>query len=174
MLSIEDTMTKCLDECIRTIKVNAIRAGKVATGKTLSALEGKIRTEGQAIIGEIWGLKYTGAMETGSQPARRKGSQSERDAMVEAMKEWCAIRGLSNGMTDKQATNLAKYLSWYIKRYGSKLYREGGRRDIITPAVEATKKKLKTELGIFFEVLLKTSVKDTFFKGHTDIYGQTR
>lgn len=174
MMTLENIMRKCLDECIYTIKANAMRAGKVATGKTLRALEGRLRYEGSAIIGEIWGLKHTGALETGSAPAKRRGSDAERAAMVQAMKEWCAIRGLSAGMTDKQAENLAKYLSWYIKRYGSKLYREGGRRDIITPAIEATKTTLQNELGIYYEALVRSSVQDAFFKGHVDINGQSR
>lgn len=174
MATLEQTMARLLDECIHTIKANAMRAGKVATGRTLNALEGRVRNEGNAIIGEIWGLKHTGALETGSAPARRSGSPTERTAMVQAMKEWCAIRGLSAGMTDKQAENLAKYLSWYIKRYGSKLYREGGRRDIITPAIEQTQKALEQELSLYFDTLLSKSLDDAFFKGHVDINGQSR
>ena len=79
--------------------------------------------------------------------------------MVRNLKEWATVRGLTVGMTDKQAENLAKYLAWYIKRYGSKLWREGGRRDIITPAIEATQRVLEERLGVFFE----TELSNQFF-----------
>jgi hypothetical protein len=83
--------------------------------------------------------------------------------MVADMKEWCRIRGLTNGMTDRQAENFARWLSWYIKRYGSALFRKGGRRDIITPAVEATKNELAERLGAYYEQLLTYDINNKFF-----------
>jgi hypothetical protein len=135
----------------------------VATGRTLRALEVRVRNEGAAIVGEIWGRPFTGALETGSRPARRKGTAAERKAMVADMKEWCRIRGLTDGMTDKQAENFARWLSWYIKRYGSALFRKGGRRDIITPAVEATKNELAERLGAYYEQILTHDINNKFF-----------
>jgi len=147
---LDDALRTCVDD----IKRRHVQAGQKATGKTMNALEVRMRQEGAAIIGEIWGFDYTGAWETGSRPARRKGTDEERRAMVRNLKEWATVRGLTVGMTDKQAENLAKYLAWYIKRYGSKLWREGGRRDIITPAIEATQRVLEERLGVFFEMEL--------------------
>ena len=159
-MTIEDEIRKALDDCVTDIRRRSTQAGQVATGKTLRSLEVRVRNEGKAIIGEIWGRPFFGALETGSRPARRKGTAASRASMVQSMKEWCRIRGLTNGMSDKQAENFARWLSWYIKKYGSKLYRQGGRRDIITPALEATKEQLAQRLGAYYEQII---INNKFF-----------
>jgi len=163
MATIEEMMRKALDDCVADIKRRSTQAGQVASGRTLASLEVRMRREGESIIGEIWGRPFFGALETGSRPARRRGTTASRQAMVADMKEWCRIRGLTAGMTDKQAENFARWLSWYIKRNGSALYRKGGRRDIITPAVEATKNELAERLGAYFEQLLTHDINNKFF-----------
>ena len=162
-MTIAGEIEKALTDCVNDIRRRSTQAGQVATGRTLRALEVRVRNEGAAIIGEIWGRPFTGALETGSRPARRKGTAAERKAMVADMKEWCRIRGLTDGMTDKQAENFARWLSWYIKRYGSALFRKGGRRDIITPAVEATKNELAERLGAYYEQQLTYDINNKFF-----------
>jgi hypothetical protein len=162
-MTIAGEIEKALTDCVNDIRRRSTQAGQVATGRTLRALEVRVRNEGAAIIGEIWGRPFTGALETGSRPARRKGTAAERKAMVADMKEWCRIRGLTDGMTDRQAENFARWLSWYIKRYGSALYRKGGRRDIITPAVEATKNELAERLGAYYEQQLTYDINNKFF-----------
>ena len=163
MMTIAGEIEKALTDCVNEIKRRSTQAGQVATGRTLRALEVRVRNEGAAIIGEIWGRPFTGALETGSRPARRRGTAAERKAMVANMKEWCRIRGLTDGMTDRQAENFARWLSWYIKRNGSALFRKGGRRDIITPAVEATKNELAERLGAYYEQLLTYDINNKFF-----------
>jgi len=162
-MTIAGEIEKALTDCVNDIRRRSTQAGQVATGRTLRALEVRVRNEGAAIIGEIWGRPFTGALETGSRPARRKGTAAERKAMVADMKEWCRIRGLTDGMTDRQAENFARWLSWYIKRYGSALFRKGGRRDIITPAVEATKNELAERLGAYYEQQLTYDINNKFF-----------
>lgn len=162
-MTIADEIEKALTDCVNDIKRRSTQAGQVATGRTLRALEVRVRREGVNVIGEIWGRPFTGVLETGSRPARRKGTTASRQAMVADMKEWCRIRGLTAGMTDKQAENFARWLSWYIKRNGSALYRKGGRRDIITPAVEATKNELTERLGIYYEQLVTETINNNFF-----------
>ena len=163
MMTIAGEIEKALTDCVNDIRRRSTQAGQVATGRTLRALEVRVRNEGAAIIGEIWGRPFTGALETGSRPARRKGTAAARKAMVANMKEWCRIRGLTDGMTDRQAENFARWLSWYIKRYGSALFRKGGRRDIITPAVEATKNELAERLGAYYEQQLTYDINNKFF-----------
>jgi len=162
-MTIAGEIEKALTDCVNDIRRRSTQAGQVATGRTLRALEVRVRNEGAAIVGEIWGRPFTGALETGSRPARRKGTAAERKAMVADMKEWCRIRGLTAGMTDRQAENFARWLSWYIKRYGSALFRKGGRRDIITPAVEATKNELTERLGAYYEQQLTYDINNKFF-----------
>ena len=160
-MDIEGEIRKALNDCVGDIKRRHIQAGQRATGRTMNALEVRMRREADAIVGEIWGMPYTGAWETGSRPARRKGTAASRESMVQNLKEWCKIRGLA--VNDEQAQRLAKYLAWYIKRYGSKLYRNGGRRDIITPAIEATKQTVEQQLGLYYEQLVTETIDNNFF-----------
>ena len=160
-MDIEGEIRKALTDCVGDIKRRHVQAGQRATGRTMNALEVRMRREADAIVGEIWGMPYTGAWETGSRPARRKGTAASRESMVQNLKEWCKIRGLA--VDDKQAERLAKYLAWYIKRYGSKLYRNGGRRDIITPAIEATKQTVEQQLGLYYEQLVTETIDNNFF-----------
>ena len=160
-MDIENTIRQALNDCVSDIKRRHVQAGQRATGRTMNALEVRMRREADAIVGEIWGMPYTGAWETGSRPARRKGTAASRESMVQNLKEWCKIRGLA--VDDKQAQRLAKYLAWYIKRYGSKLYRNGGRRDIITPAIEATKQTVEQQLGLYYEQLVTETIDNNFF-----------
>lgn len=160
-MDIEGEIRKALNDCVGDIKRRHIQAGQRATGRTMNALEVRMRREADAIVGEIWGMPYTGAWEAGSRPARRKGTAASRESMVQNLKEWCKIRGLA--VNDEQAQRLAKYLAWYIKRYGSKLYRNGGRRDIITPAIEVTKQTVEQQLGIYYEQLITETIDNNFF-----------
>lgn len=166
--TLDNELRAILDRTIADIKRRSTQAGQVATGKTLRALEVKVRQEGAAIIGEIWGRPYTGALETGSRPARRKGPEVSKKSMVVDLAQWCRIRGLDKNkdgspMTDKQLKNLAAHLAWYIKRYGTRLYRQGGRRDIITPALEWTERTLDERLTVYFEQLVTDEISNNFF-----------
>ena len=160
-MDIENTIRQALTDCVADIKRRHVQAGQRVTGRTMNALEVRMKRDAQSIVGEIWGMPYTGAWETGSRPAKRKGTAASREAMVQNLKEWCKIRGLA--VDDKQAQRLAKYLAWYIKRYGSALYRKGGRRDIITPAVEATKQTIEQYLSLYYEELVTGTIDNNFF-----------
>lgn len=160
-MDIENTIRQALTDCVADIKRRHVQAGQRVTGRTMNALEVRMKRDVQSIVGEIWGMPYTGAWETGSRPAKRKGTAASREAMVQNLKEWCKIRGLA--VDDKQAQRLAKYLAWYIKRYGSALYRKGGRRDIITPAVEATKQTIEQYLSLYYEELVTGTIDNNFF-----------
>lgn len=159
-------MEQALNNCVEDIKRRSTQAGQVVTGKTLRALEVRMRIEGGNIIGEIWGRPYTGALETGSRPAR-KASQNPKltqKIMAANLAQWMKVRGLATGMTDKQLKLAAEHLAWYIRRYGTQLYRNGGRRDIITPGIEATVQTLSDRLGVYYEQLVTDSIENNFFK----------
>ena len=111
MMTIAGEIEKALTDCVNDIRRRSTQAGQVATGRTLRALEVRVRNEGAAIIGEIWGRPFTGALETGSRPARRKGTAAERKAMVADMKEWCRIRGLTDGHDRRAGRELPRTLA---------------------------------------------------------------
>ena len=76
------TIQQTLLDAVEDIKRRSTQAGQVATGKTLRALEVRMKAEGLEIIGQIWGRPFTGALETGSRPARKEGTAASRGSSL--------------------------------------------------------------------------------------------
>lgn len=164
MQSIHDIIADNLDVMIAEIKTNSTRAGQVATGRTLKSLEKVIHSGGNLdYSAQVLGRPFFGTLETGSGPARKRGSDKDREAFKSSLSEWCRIRGFpSSGLTDEQYRRAAERLRWYILRYGSKLYRKGGRRDIFTPAVKTFEDRLTNSLASLFETEIVNSFTSNF------------
>lgn len=164
MQGLQELLQDSLRKCVEEIKARHIAAGQMATGKTARALEWRLRIEGSRYIGEILGRPYTGALETGSRPARRRGTEAERQAFVQSLTEWCRVRGFpASGLTDDEYKRAANWLSWYIKKHGTSLYRKGGRRDIITPAIDALRATVEERLQLYYSELMAASFDNQFF-----------
>lgn len=162
--TISEAIGKELQRCVDDIKRRHVAAGQVATGKTLRSLEWRLRKEGTRYIGEVLGRPFFGALETGSRPARRRGTDEERREFVRSLTEWCRVRGFpSSGLTAEQYERAANWLRWYLVKFGSKLYRSGGRRDIFTPAVEMLTKNVSDHLSLYYDELIKAEITNNFY-----------
>lgn len=166
MTSIQEYLEEALNLTIADIKRRHVAAGQKVTGRTMNALEARVRAEGNRYIGEIWGRPFTGALETGSAPARKRGTEEERQRFIKQLAEWCRMRGFpEGGLTDEQYERAAKWLKWYIGKYGSRLYRSGGRQDIITPALQMLSNLMTERLSLYYNELMSETIDNNFFKG---------
>ena len=163
MKSIREKISTIVNDCIADIKRNSRAAGQVATGRTLRALEAEVTSFGDAYTARIVGMSYTGALETGRGAARRAGSPAEQRQFVQNLAEWCRIRGIHTEFNDKQLESFARYLKWRINKYGTELYRKGGRKDIITPAIDKMIDRIEVEIAQAIEGEI-TSINNKFFK----------
>lgn len=93
-----------------------------ATGKTARSIEYIAEARGEKYKLIVLGREYLMALETGRKPKGDKPSPS----MVKNIQEWMDAKGMEGS-----AYGIARY----INKHGSKLYREGGRRDVITNVV---------------------------------------
>ena len=152
MQDIHNIIDSAISEAIEQIKQASTSAGQKVTGRTLASLEGRVTVEANGnFVAEILGRPFFGALETGSGPARSKGSESARKQFITDLTLWCKARGFtSSGLSDEQYERVAKWLAWYLKRYGSSLYRKGGRRDIFTPAVDVLTQRLLEDIPLLF------------------------
>ena len=100
-------------------------------------------------------------LDKGSGPARRHGSDKERQQFVSSLADWCRARGFpETGLSQEQYIQAAKRLKWYIGKFGSKTYRDRSRQDkVITPAVEAFEARLRSRTSS----LLETQIRNKFF-----------
>lgn len=151
---INDTMSKC----IATIKTNSRAAGQVATGKTLRSLEYTLQRLGKSYVARILGRPYFGTLETGRGPYN--GGKGDPHGFNQRLIEWMKARNFQC-KDEAEYLRMANYLRWKINKFGTSLYRKGGRKDIFTPAVDDMAELLEKELIVFFQ----TTMEDMFTKG---------
>jgi len=117
------------DDSVDLIRENIRKSGKNATGKTYRSLKSKA-TDNRLIVD---GARHIYVLEEG----RRPGKMPPVDRLI----EWATVRGFENPKSAGYA------ISKKIAEKGTKLFQQGGRTDIITPALEPSRfDKLITKL----------------------------
>lgn len=153
MGTMQERVSRLITEMFADIKANAVREGKVNTGKTIASLEQRYTPEAGRHVFEVWANKYFGALDTGSAPARRKGTDAERAAFLRELAAWCSAKGFpSAGLTPEQYERAAKWLKWYIQKNGSYLFRHPAEQyRVIRPAVARFEERLEQKLTALYE-----------------------
>lgn len=115
-MSIKETVEQLVADLLDDIRRNHEAAGQKVTGKTISSLESSVLDEGEGSLRvQVSGFSYMGVLDTGAQPARRKGTDEEREEMIKNLTEWCRMRGVpESGLTEDKYRQFAKYLKWRI------------------------------------------------------------
>lgn len=151
MADIESILAEALEVSVKEIRQAITATGSNATGRTAESLEARVRKEGEGLVGGVYGRPYAWALETGSRPASRKGTATSRQQFINDLYLWCKARGLPSGaVSEEQRLRFAKFLKWHINKYGTRLYRRGGRRDIITPSFERLERELPSKIGSYY------------------------
>jgi hypothetical protein len=141
---IEVMLTEVFEQAKRDIIANHERAGQVASGKTRDSLSVEVTSDTTSATATMYGRKYFAALETGSAPWKKQYKHPPRP-FVETIAKW---------MTDKGIEGVSAYLvARKIMREGSKLYRDGGRKDIFTPVMSDIEQRIDAELSSIFETI---------------------
>lgn len=153
MEEINDIVNRLLQEFIKDVEANARMQGKVTTGRFIRSME--IRQEpptADAVKASVYAARYIWALDTGSAPARRRGTDAEREAFLRNLTEWCRLHNLpSAGLTPAKYRAFAKFLKWYIGKHGSWLYRNPAHQHkVIAPAVATLEAKLEEQVADAF------------------------
>lgn len=112
---------------VNEIRQNIKKAGKQATGKTARALSYTATARSLQVSGPAW----VWTLETGRGPY----SGGQKGGFAKRLEEWMVAKGVKP-FEGKTLSETARFLAWYINKFGSKLYRQGGRTDIITPVLD--------------------------------------
>lgn len=150
-MTIKEAIQQELDLVIKTTKENMQKAGQIVTGKMAKSLRSEIRGEGNKITGYVYAAPFFPVLETGRKPTPDKKPSK---AMVENIREWADVKGLGEGAEWAIATT--------INKEGTKLWQQGGREDIFTPATDDDAAKQMSErvggvaTSIFAKHLTKT------------------
>ena len=117
------------------IRANMGQAGMNATLKTANSLRIETKQEGSKVKMTLFGRPFFMTVQTGRRPTPDK--KPSRD-MISNITEWVEARGLDEKAVWAIATN--------IQKKGTKLWQEGGRTDIVDPAVDEFVNQTATDL----------------------------
>ena len=112
-------------ELMNNIRLNMGRAGMNATNKTSHSLRIELKQEGTKFKMQLLGRPFFMTVQTGRRPTPDKKPSRE---MISNMAEWMEARGMDERQVWAVATN--------IQKKGTQLWRDGGRTDIVDPAID--------------------------------------
>jgi hypothetical protein len=107
------------------IRANMGSVGMNATNETARSLRIEIKQEGTKTTMTLFGRPFFMAVQTGRKPTPDKKPSRE---MINRITAWVEARNIPLEAVWGIATN--------IQQKGTKLWREGGRKDIVDPAIE--------------------------------------
>lgn len=141
---IEVMLQDVFEQAKQDIIANHESAGQVASGKTRDSMSVEVISDASSATATMYGRKYFAALETGSKPWENQYTHPPK-LFVETIAQW---------MVDKGIEGVSAYLvARKIMREGSKLYREGGRQDIFTPAMEDIEQRIDAQLSSILETI---------------------
>lgn len=146
---------------VEKIRQNLASTGTNATGKTSQSLRYEVTNNGSKATLKVIGKPYFAVVETGRKPTPEYTKPSVE--FVSSIKEWLRARGKD----EKSAYGIAKS----IHKKGTKLFREGGRNDIVSNVVnQDLVDKINLDLlNKFAEQFLANAVK--LFRDGSDNFG---
>lgn len=110
-------------ETVSAIQSNLASTGTNATGKTSQSVRYEIKQEGTKTTLKLVGKPFIAVVETGRKPTPE---YKPSEAFVESIQEWMNAKGV-----DGSAYGIAQA----IHKEGTKLFRDGGRKDIISNVI---------------------------------------
>lgn len=111
---------------VTQIQQNLAQTGTDASGQTSRSTRFTVTQDNTITRFQIVGKPYYMVVETGRKPTPDK--KPSRD-MIKNITEWIQVRGLPN---------IAWAIAVWINKHGTKLWRSGGRKDIVTSVTSGT------------------------------------
>ena len=134
--AISKILSKYGENTVSIIRGNMARAGQNATGNTSASIQSEMIADNRV---QVTAPSYVYVLETGRKPYQGGANANLKSKLL----QWIRAKSVRfEGMTEKETLNAIYYT---IQNKGTKLFRQGGRDDIITPALsdERIEKVLK-------------------------------
>lgn len=112
-------------DLINNIRANLGSTGTNATGRTSQSLRFELKQEGNKYKMTLFGRPFFMTVQTGRRPTPEKKPSRE---MIDNLRVWMESRGMNSSKVWGLATK--------INQRGTRLWLEGGREDIVDPAVD--------------------------------------
>lgn len=139
-----------LDDAKQRIIANMGSAGQIVSGKTAESLTVERVAPNEV---RLVARPYFSALETGSQPWRGKTGESMSAQDFRAViEQWATRKGIVPAGMKPQS--FAYVVARKIMNEGSKLYRQGGRKDIFTPEIERVQDEINESISGTFRAVM--------------------
>jgi hypothetical protein len=113
-------------ELVNNIRANLGASGQNASLKTSQSLRFEIKEIGKNLRFQLYGRPFFMSVETGRKPTK-EGATTGDPTLFSAIEQWIKDKGI---VANPWAVTKA------IHEKGTKLWRDGGRTDIVEPAVD--------------------------------------
>ena len=120
MTTVNQILEKFGQDSVNLLRSNISKAGQNATGETSNNITSDMLSNTRV---QVTAPSYVYVLETGRKP-RESSQESDFRSKLE---KWITARGLDITVSS---------LQYLINKRGTKLWREGGRKDIITPILD--------------------------------------
>jgi post-segregation antitoxin (ccd killing protein) len=124
-MEIKDILTQEGIQLANDIRANMGAAGMNVSNETANSLSFEIKTEGTKTTFLLYGRPYFMTVQTGRKPTPGKKPSRE---MIDNITRWVEGRNMDSEAVWAIATK--------IQEKGTKLWQQGGRKDIVDPAIE--------------------------------------
>lgn len=130
----------CLERIRERITENIRTSGEWASGKTAESMRIEETEKGGRLLGrpEFWSL------EEGSEPSPLHKYPANFQQIIY---DWMEDKGIAPGDEYEHVTAAAA-IAWFIRKHGTRLYREGGRQDIYSNVIDEEVAELKKSLSV--------------------------
>lgn len=152
-VSLDDTIKAIslkLDDAKQRIIANMGNAGQIVSGKTAESLKVERVAPNEV---RLVARPFFSALETGSQPwSGRTGEKMNAQDFQMIIFEWASRKGIIPA--DMKPLSFAYVVARKIMNEGSKLYRQGGRKDIFTPEIERVQDEINESISGTFRAVM--------------------
>lgn len=129
-----------------------VREGANASGRTIKSLRSEVTEGDDGMSARLFGRQAFHTLERG-----RAGGRVPR-GFRHIIRQWMMDKGIDFG-NEPRNRSFAYFVASKIALEGTKLYREGGRTSIYSPAIDTARQRLEDAKPKIFRILTE-SIKD--------------
>lgn len=137
---------------IKEIQSNLSSTGTDASGKTSRSLRLQVVKQDEKYLMKIFGRPYFMTVETGRKPTPEKKPSK---TMIANIRSWVKERGISESLVWAIAVN--------INKKGTKLWQQGGRKDIVSNVITDSKiQQIERSILEYYAKAFVVNIKNLF------------
>lgn len=140
---IYDELRPLLEEMVQAISQRSMYYGNKIPDSVMRQFEVEITNQNAGVLVPFW-LPVL-------QKGRGKRKSNKSSGLVYIIYRWMAKRNMFKSTTEKGKFNEARFMTWYINKYGNKHFRSGVFIDIYETERRKTLEKIDAKVSFFID-----------------------